>query len=238
MPIFNKMMRHFLPFLRKVEKPMVKKGTEEFRNRQERMLKRRSIDPLTSQSVASTVAKVPKYLTKICVAASIPGVAGVIGIAKSDYYEHAYSMYLKVAGYWMALCGTLFGASLTGAEVMKYNPGIYKSLGGIYSKAPRLLFSFAHIPLGLMCMWGCNNENWKGLFGYMLGSAVSTLYFMGGANRKLLPAWLSNLQWPWVFYCQVISLVLVYSLFSKEAHSLKMMTLRKEIQEKTYKPNP
>mmetsp|Transcript_14573 Transcript_14573/g.21244 ORF Transcript_14573/g.21244 Transcript_14573/m.21244 type:complete len:231 (-) Transcript_14573:3238-3930(-) len=227
------MMR--FPFLRN-NKPMPKKGTLEYKQMQERLLARRNPKtPESAQEPLDTLAVgVPKVLKWILLFSTVPVGIGIVGVLKSDYYTEEYQRYLGMASYWIAGCSTFLGASLVGLEFMKFNPYAYSAASKFFTGPGRIYVSLAQLPLAMLCVHAAHKQDWKLYFGYLLGQAGTTLFFLSSSQRGLVPQWLANVQCPWILFCQITMLFMIYSLFSKEAHTERMKQLQENIMEGTY----
>ncbi|CAG9321146.1 unnamed protein product [Blepharisma stoltei] len=214
-----------LPFIRgRIVNPIPKKGTKEYKDLQDRLHQRKEAELNKSTAVAApNDTKIPKFLRWMLWFSGVPGVAGAFGIIKSDYNTSEYKKYMEFSGMWIGLFSTFMGSCICGVEAMQYNLKAYevarnKYFIGFY----RILAGFAYIPLGLYFIHSVQQENWKGLTFYLLAHEALNLYQGAGATRRLMPMWVSNIQWPWSIYSGTVVLFMIYSILNKNNYNERM----------------
>ena len=214
---------------------MPKRNSEEFKQLQERLKTARPAEePAPSEHINS--APPPKGLKRVFLLALLPGAAGLAGLAQADYYTEAYPFYLRWTGGWVVFGSAVTSAAYAGAEAIGFNPPAYRLPQGLFAGWPRLWLSFMNVPAGVLAMWACRSGSWKSWFVYLLFQAGFTVYALGVGSRSLAPPWLVGMQFIWAVSCQVVALSVMYSLFSKEMHMLRMQQMHHQIQEGTYSP--
>lgn len=93
------MFRRF-PFLRtKKEPPMFKKSSAEYQLLLERRRTRNTTHSHKEPAIEPLMIRMPPYLKFTLGIALVPGLFGVFGMMRSDYYSSYYSLYQKVTGY-------------------------------------------------------------------------------------------------------------------------------------------
>lgn len=151
---------------------------------------------------------------------------------KSDYFESSYYYYLSIASNWLGMSTAFWGASFIGLEIMNFHPTTYKS--SLMAGRLRIWIGILHILLGGICMYAGEVEDWRIFTSYLLGITSSGIFGLASVRRNLIPIWLMNSYWPWVISNGIVAMFLIFSTFTKSAHTLRMTKLRDNILNNDY----
>lgn len=187
------------------------------------------------QIAAHLKNRTPRVVRIILLSGLLPGAVTIGGMVNAEYYSHLYTKYLNLGACWLGFTSVFLGGTCIGLEAMRFHPTVHQ-MSSLYSGPFRLWFGFGHILMGIGAIYSAERESWQGLLGYLLGLGMSAIYSMSSSSRGFMPQWLSNIYWPWAIYCKILTFFLVYSLFNKEIHTLRMKKMQEDISKGVFKP--
>ncbi|CAG9323723.1 unnamed protein product [Blepharisma stoltei] len=228
-----------IPLLRFKHNP--KRGTQEYRDFQERLRIRKNPNAAEVQKPEIPVEEAPEIPVpdairiplKFCV---IPPVIFTLGACGADYFSYQFSKFLKIAGYWCCFYSTFMGSVWAGLEMLRYKPPFYAYPSyNVFVRSSRLFASFGQCMLGVYGIRSFDKESWSGIMIYTGLQSFTSLWCISSHYRGLIPTWVKNMQWPLMMICQATLLLLGVRVFLKESYISRMKKLASDINQGNYK---
>ena len=132
--------------------------------------------------------------------------------------SEAESLALSLAftGSWVAFSGLLLKGADLGLEGFLYSKPYYSQPKNfIFTGKFRVYSCMAHIPMSMLCIWGCMNQSMTSLCFYFIYQQFLMISSIKSGNESLTPAWYSTGHWMYLSYSQIAVMVMIYSIFSK-----------------------
>lgn len=211
------MLRCIQNYLRKKNpNPIPKKGSKEYLELQQKLSERRGAKPAAVVAEESNEV-VPKFFKATIGFSSIPSSVGLLCMLISDPNNSLYYSGLAFSGTWIGMYSVFYSAFSIGLEGFYYkDPAYFDIKNYLFTGKSRVFYSCLGIPVGFLCIHSSINASWIGFVPYFFWLLSNTIFIVRSANKDIMPQWLCNGHWSWMVSAQIITIILMYKLFSDD----------------------